>query len=276
MRNLIVASIVAIVVISFFALNKKPELSLTKITVSGSSTIAPLVSVIAKIYESNNPDVRIDVQSGGSSRGIADTRSGLSDIGLVSRSLNKDEQDLIAHKIAMDGISLILNKENPVGELTHQQIVDIYTGVISNWKEIGGKDEAITVVNKAEGRSTLELFQAFFGVKGSQIQADIVIGENEQGIKAVAGNPGAIGYVSIGSAEFSRNQGVPIKLLPLDGVSASTASLRSGEFPISRPLNLVTSKSPSEEVKKFIAFAQSSVVRGSVEAQYFVPAGGSQ
>lgn len=242
-----------------------------RLMLTGSSTIAPLALEIGKRFEQQNPGVQVDVQSGGSSRGVADARSGLADIGEVSRALNPDEHDLVAHTIAMDGVGLILHSNNPVKSLSDDQIRAIYTGRIANWKEVGGKDARITVVNKAEGRSTLELFLQHFKLKNSQIKAQAVIGENQQGIKTVAGNPGAIGYVSIGSAEFEEKQGTPIKLLPMDGVAATVANVRAGRFPLSRPLNLVTKGAPSALARRFIDFARSSIVDDLIEAQFFVP-----
>lgn len=129
-----------------------------KLILTGSSTLAPLVSEIGKRFESLNPGVRIDVQTGGSSRGIVDARQGMSNIGMVSRSLKQKESDLNSFTIAKDGICVILHKSNSIKSLTDEEIKKIYTGVIKNWNEVGGEDSLITVVNKAEGRSTLELF----------------------------------------------------------------------------------------------------------------------
>ncbi len=241
-----------------------------RLVLTGSSTVAPLAGEIAKRFEKARPGVRVDVQSGGSSRGVADARRGLADIGMVSRSLKPDEHDLLAFTIARDGVGMIVHRDNPVGSLTDQQIVAIYTGSIENWKEVGGLDGPITVVNKAEGRSTLELFTEHFGLDNDRIQPDVVIGDNEQGIKTVAGNPGAIGYVSIGTAEYDVKHGVPIKLLPLAGVAASIDNVRNGTFPISRPLNLVVKGAPGRLAQDFIDFARSGEVCGIVEEQYFV------
>lgn len=254
------------------AATQSPEQLQGKLVLTGSSTVAPLASEIAKRYEAEHPRVRIDVQTGGSSRGIADARQGVADIGMVSRSLKDNEKDLQAFTIAKDGISVILNRDNPVQILTDKQIVDIYTDKINNWKQVGGLDAPITVVNKAEGRSTLELFADHFKLKTKDIKADVVIGDNEQGIKTVAGNPNAIGYVSIGSSEYGATHGTPIKLLPTEGVAASTANVGNGTFPISRPLNLVTKTSPTGLQKDFIDFARSGQVQDIVKEQYFVPA----
>ncbi len=242
-----------------------------KLVLTGSSTIAPLAAEIGKRFEKQNPDVRIDVQTGGSSRGVTDARSGLADIGMASRALKAEENDLKSFTIALDGVGLILHKDNPVKTLTDQQVIDIYTGKITNWKQVGGKDVRITVVNKAEGRSTLELFLHYYKLKNSDIKPQVVIGDNQQGIKTVAGNPGAIGYVSIGTAAFDAGNGVPIKLLPLNGIAASVENVRNGSFPLSRPLNLVTKTAPQGLAKRFIDFARSKAVDDLIEAQYFVP-----
>lgn len=242
-----------------------------RLNLTGSSTVAPVAMEIAKRFEAENPDVRVDVQAGGSTRGIVDARSGMADIGMVSRPLTSSESDLTAHTIARDGISIILHSSNPVNALTKTEIIDIYTGKITNWLQVGGNDREITVVNKADGRATLALFLEHFELNNSQIQAQVVIGDNQQGIKTVAGNPGAIGYVSIGAAEYEQSVGTPIKLLPMNGIAANMETLRNGEFPLSRPLNLV-SKSLTPLSQKFIEFAQSPAVADLIKAQYFVPA----
>lgn len=242
-----------------------------KLVLTGSSTVAPLAAEIGKRFEKQNPGMRVDVQSGGSSRGVSDARSGLADIGMASRALKSEEGDLKFFTIALDGVGLILHRDNPVKSLTDQQVIDIYTGKITTWREVGGRDTRITVVNKAEGRSTLELFLHHFKLRNSDIKAHVVIGDNQQGIKTVAGNPGAIGYVSIGTAEFDASNGVPIKLLPMNGVAATVENVRNGSFPLSRPLNLVTKYMPMGHSKQFIDFARSKVVNDIVESQYFVP-----
>ncbi|NOT22854.1 MAG: phosphate ABC transporter substrate-binding protein [Nitrospiraceae bacterium] len=242
-----------------------------KLVITGASTLAPLIAEIGKRFESLHPTVRVNVQSGGSSRGVADARQGLADIGMVSRAMKEDERDLSAFPVARDGVCPILHQENPVQALTDEQIVAIYTGKITNWKGVGGTDAPITVVNKAEGRSTLEVFLQYFKLKNAEIKAQVVIGDNEQGVKTVAGNRNAIGYVSIGTAEYDATHGVFIKLLPVGGVAASTESVRKGAFPLSRPLHIVTRTAPSGLTKAFIEYAQSKAVHDLIREQYFVP-----
>jgi len=241
-----------------------------RLVLTGSSTVAPLAGEIAKRFEKLHPEVRVDVQTGGSSRGIADAKRGTADVGMASRALKPQETDLTAHTIAMDGVGMILHRDNPIQSLTDEQVVAIYTGHVSNWSQVGGVDAPITVVNKADGRATLEVFLNHLGLASPDIKASVIIGDNQQGIRTVAGDINAIGYVSVGAADYEIGRGVPIRLLPMDGVEATTANVRNGSFPMSRPLNLVTYGSVSPLSLAFIDFARSTAVNDLVEAQYFV------
>ena len=242
-----------------------------KISLSGSSTVAPLAQEIAQRFEKLHPGVRVDVQTGGSSRGVNDVSKGLVDIGMASRQLKPQESGLTPHTIAWDGISMIVNSSNPISSLTADQVRAIYTGKITNWRELGSFDKPIVVVNKAEGHSTLELFLNFYQLKSSDVQAQIIIGDNQQALKTVAGNPYAIGYVSIGSAEYEASHKAPIKLLNLGDIAANTNNVAKGVFPLSRPLNLLSTKNTSKLAKEFIQFASSSQVNDIIEQQFFVP-----
>ncbi len=242
-----------------------------KLVLTGSSTVAPLALEIGRYFEAEHPGVRVDVQTGGSSRGIADVRSGTANIGLVSRALAEDEQDLRAFALARDGVCLIVHRDNPVSALDEAQVVAIYTGEIRNWLEVGGLDAPITVVNKADGRATLEVFLEHLGLDGRRIRAQVVIGDNEQGVKTVAGNRGAIAYVSIGTAEADAASGVAIKLLGLGGVAATSANVAAGVFPMARPLNLVTGGQPSGLAQEFLSFATSERIHDLITNYFFVP-----
>ncbi|MFZ5895474.1 MAG: phosphate ABC transporter substrate-binding protein [Myxococcota bacterium] len=267
-------AIVALLLTSFAAgcaRGQAKEAPAKPLIVTGSSTVAPVIGEIGKKYESLHPGARIDVQAGGSSRGIADARSGLASIGMISRRLNADEKDLQVYPLAKDGICVIVHADNPVSTLSDENVVAIYTGKVRNWSALGGADAPITVVNKAEGRSTLELFLHYYKLKNDQVRADVVIGDNEQGIKTVAGNPNAIGYVSIGTAEYDSKRGVKIKLLPMKGVSPSLGTVADGTFPLSRELNLVVKGKPVGLAAEFIAFATSEQSNDIIRAQSFVP-----
>jgi phosphate transport system substrate-binding protein len=229
------------------------------------------MSEIGKAFEAGHPGTRIEVQSGGSGKGILDARQGIADVGMVSRDLKESEADLQHFSFAIDGICMIVNKSNKVAALSEEQVRAIYQQKITNWQQVGGADTPIVVVNKAEGRSTLELFLAYFKMQPLDVKPSVIIGDNAQGIKTVAGNPSAIGYVSVGSAEFEAAHGSAIKLLPLNGVEATVDNVKSKKFPIYRTLNLVTKGKPTGLAKDFIEFATSTAAESKIRAQFFVP-----
>ena len=241
------------------------------LTVTGSSTIAPLMAELAERYEAET-GIQVDVQSGGSGRGIGDVRQGLADLGMVSRALKADEKDLDGHLIGRDGIAIIVHRDNPVPALNDDQIRAIYTGKRQRWGAGADEGRQITVVHKAQGRSTQELFLAYFQLENSQVQPDRVIGENQQGIKAVAGDPFAIGYVSIGTAIYEAENGTAIRLLPLEGRPASLAVLAQGGYPLARELNLVTHGEMSPPVVDFLAFVTRTDMADVYHDYYFLPA----
>lgn len=241
------------------------------ITATGASTIAPLMAEIGKSFEKLHPNVRIDVQSGGTSRGITDVRQGSARIGMVSRSLHPEEADLEAVLIARDGVAMVVHQSNPVKALTREQVIAIYTGTIKNWKQVGGPDLPITVISKAEGRSTLEVFTHFFGLESRAIKAQIIIGDNQQEIRTVSTNKGAIGYVSIGSAEFEASHGVAIKMLQLDKFMPSTATVADRTYPMARDLNLVYRKPLNKDETALLSYATSPAVNKTIESQFFIP-----
>jgi phosphate transport system substrate-binding protein len=243
-----------------------------KLVLTGSSTVAPVMHEIASRFEKQNPTYRIDVQTGGSSRGIGDAKNGVADIGMASRKLKSNEQSgLTAHPIAVDGICLIVHQNNPIGSLTDQQVKAIYRGEITNWKQLGGEDARIVVINKAEGRGTLEVFLKHFSLEIENVKADLIAGDNQQVIKSIQSNPGAVGYVSVGAADYEVKHAGKIKLVQADGVNPTMDAIRSGDFPITRPLLLITKGQPSADASALIRFAQSDAVHDLIEAQYFVP-----
>ncbi len=251
--------------------SSEAEASLQKLTLTGASTISPLAITMGKRFEAQNPQIRVDVHTGGSTRGVVDTQQGLADIGMVSRQLTpQEEANLQVFLIAMDGISIIVHADNPITEISKAQVQAIYTDKINNWQDLGGNDAAITVVHKAEGHSTLALFLEYLGLDNGSMQADVIIGDNQQGIKTIAGNPNAIGYVSIGSAEYDAQQGVPIKSLTLDGIQPTTNNVANGTFPLLRELNLITNSDPMPLAQQFIDFVLAENNHDLIEKQGFV------
>ena len=245
-----------------------PEKLQGKIRLAGSSTMAPLVEALGKRFQKLHPEVAIEVATGGSSRGVHDVREGSSNIGMVARSLNDNERDLIGFPIARDGVCLIVHKDNPVKSLSSEQVVGIYTGQITNWKEAGGNDAPIAAFNRAEGQAVRELFSQFFKIKSEDFKVSGNAAENQEGITAVVENPNAIVYMSIGEVDLRIGQGMPVKSLAMHGTAAT---IRNGCFPIQRPLMLVVRTLPSGIMDEFIDFALSPSATETISECRFVP-----
>lgn len=241
------------------------------ILITGSSTVAPVVADAAQRFEKENPGIRIDVQTGGSSRGISDVRNDLAKLGMASRALKGDESDIHAETIAMDGVCLIVHKDNVVSGLTKEEIASIYQKRQSNWKNFGGNDAEIVVASKAAGRATLEVFLDYTALDSADIQADVIVGENQQAIKTVAGNPNAIAYVSIGAAASEAEAGTPIKLISTDDIEPTTENVAKGVFPITRPLNMITKGEVTGLSLAFLEYLKSDKIRDLVETHLYVP-----
>jgi len=243
-----------------------------KLVLTGSSTVAPLAGEIAKRFEKLHPGVRVDVQTGGSSRGIADAKRGTADIGMSSRDLKPSEsQGVQSHLLAIDGVCMLVHADNPVDNLTDQQVRDIYTGKLTHWSQLGGPDREITVINRADGRAEVEVVLDHLGLKPEQIKPDLIAGENQQGIKSVASDAGAITYMSVGASEYEASHGAKVKLLSWNGVPAGSQTVGSGEFPVSRSLILITKDQPSDVVRAFIDYATSDHVNDLVQEFGYVP-----
>lgn len=239
----------------------------SKIVVTGASTVAPLMTEIAKRFEAAHPGVRVDVQSGGSGRGVSDARDGTAQVGMVSRDLKPDESDLTPTLIARDGVAIVVHRDNPISGVSEEQVRNIYLGKHRRWSELGGADVPIVVVNKAEGRSTLEVFLARLKLRLPEVRADVVIGDNEHGIKVVAGNAHAIGYVSIGAAQWAVNLGTAIRVLPL---APARGGMPPQETLVERPLLLVTRGATTPLVDELVRFAASAAVSDLLRAQYLL------
>ncbi|MDH5216328.1 MAG: phosphate ABC transporter substrate-binding protein [Gammaproteobacteria bacterium] len=243
----------------------------TKLEISGSSTLAPLMSEIAKAYEQKHPSLRIDVQAGGSSRGLSDVMQGIADIGMVSKAIT-DNASRQAHLIARDGVTIIVHKDNPISNLDKASIENIYLGKTKTWSDLELQNtNDIVVISKAEGRSTLTVFLDFLQKRNSALKPSIIIGDNEQAIKLVSNNINAIAYVSTSTADYNIQQGVPIKTLSIDKINPIEKNIASGLFPIVRDLNLVTRNNIPGATKMFLDFLKTTEAQSLIKEYRFVP-----
>jgi len=242
----------------------------SKLIVSGSSTIFPLMTEIARRFEGANPGVKVEVSSGGSGKGIADLRAGASDIAMVSRQLVENERDLFAYPLCRDGAAIVVHRSNPLNGLRAQQLSALLTAAATDWKQLGGRPGTIKLAWRTEGQAIPELVLNQLKLRPEQIRSQKTIFENTDAIAFVAGDRNAITVAALGVAERSVKAGMAIKLLAYEGVPASTRAVRDHTYALSRPLSLVTRTQPTGLQKALIDFAGSRSVADLHEQYGFV------
>ncbi len=218
------------------------------VQMSGSTSMETIANALAEAFMIANPDVKVDVQLGGSSVGVQDVQSGKSDIGNVSRELKAEETGLTANVIAIDGIAVIVNPANPVANISKEDLVKVYTGEIKNWKDLGGNDEPIVVIGREAASGTRGAFEELLDVKEKCAYAQEL---NETGAvkTAVSATPTAIGYVSLEALDDTVNA------LDLDGAPATEEAIKDGSYTLSRPFIMATAEGALRtEVQAFLDF----------------------
>lgn len=248
--------------------NESAEGGEVTISVSGSTSVGPLMEKVAAEYEGINSNVSIEINQVGSSAGIKDAINGVSDIGMASRELKSEEaNEVTGTEIAFDGIALITHTSNPVKNITLEQVKDIYTGKITNWKELeGGIDAPIVVVSREEGSGTRDAFQEIVGYKSEDLIVDATISDGNGNIKStVERNENAIGFVSF---EYLDGK---ISSLNVDGVAPEAALVKEGKYKLSRPFILATKGDSNENAKKLIDFILSDDGQKIVEDNKLIP-----
>jgi len=223
------------------------------IEVGGSTSVTPLMELFAAEYTKAKPNIKVNINGTGSGDGITNAGA-IYQIGMSSRELTPAEQGrgLNAQTVAIDGIAVIINRNNTVSNLSIEQIRDIYTGVITNWSQVGGSSAPIAVISREAGSGTRGAFEEIIGFQGR-----LLAGANEStstgAIKAgIAQNPNAIGYISLGSVDDT------IKSLSVDGVAAIPANVINGSYKVARPFIVLTGNNLHAESKIFIDWMFSS------------------
>lgn len=243
------------------------------VTIAGSNHVLPVVKRAAGEFQAQT-GIRIAVEGGGSERGIAAALEGSAQIGMVSRELGEDEaRRLVAQTVGYDAIAVFVNERNGMVGLTRAQITDLYSGRIKDWQALDARaiDGRVVLIGKRRGRTTRDLFDGFFGLRGREYPAGTqLIGANLSSILYGSIDPLSIGYVSLGWIDDALRQGAPIKVLAVDGIEPTPANVRSGKYPYKRPLILVTRGRATGQAARFIDWLRSPAGQAAVRAEGFV------
>lgn len=236
--------------------------------IAGGTAHIPVMKEAAKQIIQSNPKIQISIAGGGSGLGIKQAGEGLIDIGNSGRKATDEEiskYDLKLFKWAIDGVGVVVHPENSVKGLSSVQLQDIYVGKISNWQELGGADRQINLYTRDEASGTREVFWKKGLNKGDiSAKANVVV-SNGAMKTAVAGDPFAIGYISVGHMDQS------VTPLALDGVLPNLDTVRSGEYRVSRGLYSLSKGEPSGLAKLFLDFILSPSGQQIVAENGFIP-----
>ena len=205
------------------------------VSTDGSTSMEKVIGALGESFMAANEGVEFTYNPTGSGAGITAAQEGRCDIGLSSRALKDEEKagGLKETVLAYDGIAIIVNPENPVNDLTLDQIAKLYTGEITNWKDVGGNDAEVVLIGREAASGTRDGFESITGTK-DKCQYRQELTSTGDVITAVSQNPDAIGYASLASIKDS------VKALNVDGVTPSEATVKDGSYKVQRPFVLVT------------------------------------
>jgi phosphate transport system substrate-binding protein len=243
--------------------------------IEGSTTVGPIADEFTETFKKLHPEITITVKKTGSGDGIAALIDGRCQIATSSRFMKPEEFKKAVekgvmpalHTIAMDGVCIIVHPSNPVKALKIEQVRDIYTGKITNWKELGGADQPIVVISRDTSSGTYESFTQFVMGKDKMFEKVEYVNSNPQGHSRVSTTAGAIGYVGLGFVDDK------VKALEIGGVAPSRKTIQTGLYPLSRPLYLFTNGYPElgSPAHTFCTFFLTEKGQEIIVAKGFVP-----
>lgn len=219
------------------------------ITLAGSTSMEKVAKALQEGFMTVNPNVTVSVQFNGSSAGIEQMLNGTVQIGNASRNLKDSEKTsgAVENIIAIDGIAVIVDKNNKVTDITTEELIKIYTGEIKNWSELGGDDTPIIVIGREDGSGTRGAFEELLEIEGKCAYAQ-ELDQTGTVLATVAATEGAIGYVSLDVINDT------VSVMAIDGVVASEENIASGDYTLSRPFVMATKGEISEQSELVQAF----------------------
>lgn len=266
MKRIITIIITALIIVGLGAgwITAKKQPPLSKVTIVGSSALQPLTEAVTNEYRTINPRASITVQGGGSGTGLSQVQAGAVNIGssdiFAEQKDGIDEQKLHDHIVAVSGIVPIVNRDLGIKDLSLSQLRQIYTGQVTNWRQLGGPDRPITVINRADGSGTRVAFEQVV-LKGQWPLNAQEQDSNGTVKEIVARTPGAISYIS---AAYLNQQVQPLKI---NGVSATAKNITTNRWPLWSYEHMYTQQHPTKATQAFIDYMQSKPVQQTLVKQ---------
>ena len=235
------------------------------VCIAGSTSVEPFAEKLAEVYMHHNPNIRIDVQGGGSSAGIFAAEQGAADLGASSRELIGKEKNLQEIPIAYDGIAIIVNKQNPLRNLSLKQIRQIFLGEITDWSQLNLPPHPIDIITREEGSGTRNTFEEMVIGEHAELTPMALVQDSNGSVREIVANdPYAIGYISMGLVD-SR-----VKALSVDGIAPTRQNVKSRNYKLVRRFLLVTKGLKPGSCQDFVNFILSGTGQSLLESEGLV------
>ncbi|MGR5206160.1 MULTISPECIES: phosphate ABC transporter substrate-binding protein [Vibrio] len=253
-----------------------PSAMAKEVSISGSTSVARVMDVLAEKYNKTHPNDYIAVQGIGSSAGITMVNKGVVELGMSSRYLTESEkgEDLNVFPIAFDGLAVVVNRTNSVDNLSEQQLFDIYKGKVNNWKQVGGTDQPIAVVTREGSSGSRYSFESLLGltkIVNDRLVSDInpnslVVNSNSMVKTIVNHNPHAIGFISVGSIDRS------VKAIQFEGIAPTPNNIAAHKYKLARPFLILYKVDGLDKVgKNFMRFLKSKEGQKAIADYGYTP-----
>jgi phosphate transport system substrate-binding protein len=244
------------------------------ITAAGSTALLPLVEKAAAAFKEKNPNTIVNVQGGGSGTGLTQVAQGAIEIGNSDKFANEqnglDANALVDHKVCVAGFAMVANAGIKIDSLTKEQIIGIFTGKIKNWKDVGGDDKNIVVINRPKSSGTRFTFKKYI-LSGQDEVEGVALTEDSSGAvkNALKTTDGAVGYLAL--SYITEDVKKEIKTLKIDGIEANKENITSGKYPFWAYEHMYTKGEAAGLTKTFLEYMTSDEVKPLIDKLGYVP-----
>lgn len=235
------------------------------ITMAGSTSVQPFAEKVAEHYMRVHPESIINVQGGGSSAGIQAVRSGAAQLGMSSRALSDQEEDLFSVTIATDAIAIVVHPSNPITNIALDNLRDIFAGTVNSWQQVGGRAHKIHFITREEGSGTRDAFEHMVMRKKPISMESMVQDSNGAVFEIVANDPNAVGYVSYGILNDR------VKTLAIDNIAPTVENFQKKAYKLIRPFLFVANATPTGQAGAFIDYVLGKEGQSLLKQEGLVP-----
>lgn len=269
-RGWIVGGALAAVGAGALVLRRGGGSSLVK--VEGSSALSPFMLAVSEGFRrSHGGDV--EVRSTDEARALQGLRRGEIDVAMLGRELRPDERDFVGTRLAVDGVGIVVNADNPVRELPADAWRDLFAGVKRDWPGYGGPNANVTLLERPEGSAARGMLHGLLHITQVRADAEVMEGDGRM-VTRIAGDVGAIGYGSIAMIEAAIRQGAGVRLLPLERVQAAMTTVTDGTYPLRVVLSLATARAPKAPTRDLMTYVRSGTGLSLLRAHGYTPTTG--